>query len=368
MARRLKGIPVSELASDLRISPSELRRRLGQAGLLRHVMPDDSIPAGMVDNVATAVRRQASPAQPPSAGLDLDSLMAATGVKPMKRSPTPRPQQAPRPQPAPRAQHVQHRDPKVPAAALAPLQELATRLVRAKSANAELAVKNRELEREMDTLRLTLAKTQARALEAQESAHALQVSAGEEGVSARLSDLLETRGLIGEDERNAAIRALIDVRRWDAIAADLKPLDPSAARSALELFVVMACGRGQCETPKGMGCVQVTPRRCEVCGGEGPKRHLRRLGDAMLLHGLRRVALVGGPAGYRRMVRENLDERIRMLTGSKAAAVDLEGVQCLILWGDTPVPEVSMPTLHVQGRGLVQLVDAVRAGFAAGLV
>lgn len=359
---------MSELASDLRISPSELRRRLGQAGLLRHVLPDDSIPAGMVDNVATAVRRQggASP-QAPGVGLDLDSLMAATGVKPMKRSAAPRPQQVPQQQ-SPRAPHARHRDPKVPAAVQAPLQELATRLVRAKSANAELAAKNRELEQQMDALRLTLAKTQARALDAQESARALQVRAGEDGASAKLSDLLETRGLIGEDERNAAIRALIEVRRWDAIAADLKPLDPAAARSALELYVVMACGRGECEPPKGMGCVQVTPRRCEVCGGEGPKRHLRRLGDAMLLHGLRRVALVGGPAGYRRLVRENLDERIKMLTGSKAAAVDLEGIQCLILWGDTPIPEVGMPTLHVQGRGLVQLVDAVRAGFAAGLL
>ena len=367
MARRSKGIPVSELASDLRISTPELRRRLGQAGLLRHVMPDDSIPAGVVDNVATAVQRQGGmSSKVPSAGMDLDSLMAATGVKPMKRGlgsrPRPRPQQALGPQPA------RHRDPKIPADSQAPLQELATRLVRAKGANAELAAKNRELEQEVDTLRLTLAKTQARALEAQEMARTLQVSAGQDGASEKLSELLETRGLIGEDERNAAIRALIEVRRWDAIVADLKPLNSAAARSALELYVVMACGRGQCETPKGMGCVQVTPRRCEVCAGEGPKRHLRRLGDAMLLHGLRRVALVGGPAGYRRMVRENLDERITMLTGSRAAAVDLEGVQCLILWGDTPAAEVSMPTLHVQGRGLVQLVDAVRAGFAAGLV
>ncbi len=348
---------MSELASDLRISPSELRRRLGQAGLLRHVQPDDSIPTALVDNVATAVRRQgAAETKAPSKGLDLDSLMAATGVKPMKRGGAPRPQQAPR-----------HRDPKAPSAAQAPLQELAARLVRAKSANAELANKNRELEQELDTLRLTLAKTQARALEAQESALALQVSKGEDGESAKLNDLLETRGLIGEDERNAAIRALIEVRRWDALAAGLQPLEPSAARSALELYVVMACGRGQCEAPKGMGLVQVTPSRCEVCGGEGPKRHLRRLGDAMLLHGLRRVALVGGPAGYRRLVRENLDERIKMLTGSKAAAVDLEGIQCLILWGDTPAPETAVATLRVQGRGLVQLVDAVRAGFAAGL-
>ena len=360
---------MSELASDLRISTPELRRRLGQAGLLRHVMPDDSIPAGVVDNVAMAVRRQGVvSSKESSAGLDLDSLMAATGVKPMKQGVGPRPRPRPRPQQALGALPARHRDPKIPVAAQAPLQELATRLVRAKGANAELAAKNRELEQEVDTLRLTLAKTQARALEAQEIARALQVSAGQDGASAKLSELLETRGLIGEDERNAAIRALIEVRRWDAIAADLKPLDPSAARSALELYVVMACGRGQCETPKGMGCVQVTPRRCEVCGGEGPKRHLRRLGDAMLLHGLRRVALVGGPAGYRRLVRENLDERITMLTGSRAAAVDLEGVQCLILWGDTPAAEVSMPTLHVQGRGLVQLVDAVRAGFAAGLV
>lgn len=339
------------------MTPKELRRRLGQAGLLRHVRADDSISSAVVDTVATAVRKQ-GPSEAPSKGLDLDSLMAATGVKPIKRQ---APQAARRtPQPA------RHRDPKAPSATQAPLQELAARLVRAKSANAELAAKNRQLEEELDALRLNLAKTQARAWDAQERLQA-QEQPGGDGEAAKLGDLLEGRGFIGEDERNAAIRALIEVRRWDALAAELRPLEPEAAQAALELYVVMACGRGQCEAPKGMGWVQVTPRRCEVCGGEGPKRHLRRLSDAMLLHGLRRVALIGGPAGYRRLVRENLDERIKVLTGSKASAVDLEGVQCLILWGAAEDPEAGMPTLRVQGRGLVQLVDAVRSGFAAGL-
>lgn len=341
------------------MTPKELRRRLGQAGLLRHVRADDSIASSAVEAVATAVRKQ-GPSEAPAKGLDLDSLMAATGVKPIKRGGAPQsPQRS-------QARPQRHRDPKAPAAAQAPLQELAARLVRAKSANAELASKNRQLEEELDALRLSLAKTQANARDAQEKLQAHEAQVGE-GERAQLSDLLEGRGLIGEDERNAAIRALIEVRRWDALAGDLRPMDPQAAQSALELYVVMACGRGQCEAPKGMGWVQVTPRRCEVCGGEGPKRHLRRLSDAMLLHGLRRIALIGGPAGYRRLVRENLDERIKVLTGSKPSAVDLEGVQCLILWGAVEDPQAGMPTLRVQGRGLVQLVDAIRSGFAAGL-
>lgn len=360
MARRSRGIPVVEVASDLRLSPGELRRRLGKAGMLRHVLPDDSIPPAMVNNIAEAVRDQGPPPEPSGPGLDLDQLMASTGVKPMKgrgqasRSPRPR-------------------DPKAQKAAVGkqqssvPRSELESRLQRAKAANLQLAERLRQAESALETLRAEHAREQAARVQAQEAVQTLQASLQGESAEAPLTELLESRGLIGEDERNAAVRALISVRRWDAIATTLKPLNPQAAQRAMALHVVLACTRGDCEVPKGMGLVQVAPGRCEVCAGEGRKRHLRRLGDAFLLHGLRRIALVGGPAGYRRMIRESLDERIQIVTGQGPDAVDLAEVQVMLVWGEPPEGEQPVPVLSVKARGLVDFIAGVRSQLAAGM-
>jgi hypothetical protein len=345
MSRRSRGISLNEVAADLRMSSSELRRKLVETGMIRHLLADGTLPASVLHEVSEAVRRSRGGAGPNKSDSALDSLMARSGVRKLDRGHA-KPLRAPKP----------------------PAE---SQIERARRANAELSARLKSLETQLDARsgELQELRAEVQILRKERDILMEQLSAGGARSSRPgLQVILESRGLIGEDERSAAVRALIQVRRWEELARTLAPTDPELARLVLDRNLALTCLRGDCEVPPGMAHTQVPPSRCEVCGGDGLKRNLRRLSDALLLHGLRRLALVGGSSGYRRMIREGVDPRIQVVSGSGPHAVDLSDVQLLLSWPDVPAIESEVPQVRAEGLGLVSMVRGVQAALAAGIV
>lgn len=192
-----------------------------------------------------------------------------------------------------------------------------------------------------------------------------------------LAEVFRSRGLVGEDESVAALRALLDARRFMALQELLEVSDPSAALYLLRSQLALHCGREDCPTPQGLTLLRVSPERCEVCGGSDIRRGLRRFSEALMLEALLRVVIVGGSPSYHRMLRDGVDKRvdIRLVAGDarrtrSQAQADLSWAQLVIIWGGTildhKVSELYQDsqarTLRIANRGLSGLLDqATRA-------
>lgn len=431
------AVSLESLAEGLGMDPQAFRSRVSALGYQDALTSDGRVPTSRVEEVVEGVRlnRKANTG-------GYDDFMRSLGVKPLHaepprpkaRPPAPRPVAVPPPRPtaavppvrplvgvpppgarplppgatptppAPGGPATAMPAPPAPPAPPPPpvplvneeaerlrvqLDELSRELdrARARAALAEEQVRTAQDQalaagHELDRARSLLADRDARL--GHLGAQLTQLQARKEAEAAAppsLVELLVERGLVGEDEGAMALRALLDSRRLAPLGALLKAPDADAARAVLRSRLVLHCGQRDCALPPGAAPVLVSRERCEVCGGSDSARALRRLSEALMLHGLRRVTIVGGSPAYHKVLRDGLDSRLDLTlipgdarrTRAQAEA-DLERAQLLIVWGGT-VLDHSVSDLYRGGpawvvrvahRGLGRMLDMVRQAIESG--
>jgi hypothetical protein len=190
-----------------------------------------------------------------------------------------------------------------------------------------------------------------------------------------LTELLTDRGLRGDDEQAAAVRALADARRLSELSRHLSAADPAPVAELLSNRLVLHCGREDCPVPVGVSVVRVSLARCEVCDGSDTRRSIRRFGESLLLRGVKRLTLVGGSPPYHRILKEHLDPRVELhlIPGDARhtqaqAQSEHRWAQLILVWGGTLLDHsVSShytgddpPTLRVPHRGMARMLDLAR--------
>ncbi|MCP4803971.1 MAG: hypothetical protein GY884_01350 [Proteobacteria bacterium] len=281
-----------------------------------------------------------------SGTLSLDDVMRQSGVKPLGGTPrsvkpAPKPKKA---KPAKRGRTTPAPTPvKAPVAPTAPvadprLAELEAQLVSARQAEAAAVEALSTLRTELAGTRDDLEHAQARV--AERDVHTL-------------AQLLEERGLRG-DVRGLAVRSLIDAHRWDELATLIDVVDLRRARRVLDHHLVLHCGEADCPLPEHLAAVSTRRDRCELCAGKGQQGVLRAISDVLLLSGVTRLALLGGPTTHLRLLGSGLDGRV---DSRRIRTVDEVGdAQLTLTWEGPDADDV----VHVDG-GLAGMLTALTA-------
>jgi hypothetical protein len=180
-----------------------------------------------------------------------------------------------------------------------------------------------------------------------------------------LLDLLQARGLRGSDETERAFSALASARLLGELLPRLRVDDPVAVGHFLKEKLILVGG----SPPEGSSVagVTVSPERADIPDAHDLQKHLARVSELLLLHGLRRLSIVGGRAVGHRMLR-GLDSRIEVrlvpASGSRTRA-DAEGdvsrTDALVLWGVSADADAR----QVYATSRATLIEAVDPGVAA---
>lgn len=395
--RQKSGVALGRLAEGLGLEPDELLRRLSLAGLKGLVRPDGTVELDAIDRIAQCAREVPGPAMrvaPTVADIMSQSGVARLDQVAAKRSSAkaagsaksgvPNGKNAPARVNAPpppviglqRAEVLREQVIDLERGLAEARLELRDARERAQASEHELAALRAEHARDAQRWEQRAAEDARRiadgAAALAQARSALAAAAGPREDS--LESVFRRRGLVGEDEAVAALRVLLDSRRFAAMQGLLRVTEPNEAVSLLRAQVALHCGREDCPAPNGVSILRGSPERCEVCEGSDMRRGLRRFSEALMLEALLRVVVVGGSPGYHRMLREGVDRRVDLRlvagdarrTGSQAQA-DLSWAQLVIIWGGTildhKVSELysggPARTLRIAHRGLSGLLDQV---------
>lgn len=380
------AVRVRKLAKELERTPEDLLLLLHELGFERFRTPDDMVS----HEVASKLRRAAASTPPRAIGppssmaqpsrstagsppgsrpspADAGDLMAqlVPGVV-RKGEATPRvPRSAPprsvppRSEPPPAARELE--------AGLAAERQRLEELRAAVAVEAKAAATARA---EVEEARAGLAREReavdSAAREA-EAAHERRL-AGMERTS--LLALLEERGLRGTDEAERALAALASHHELGRLLATWVPADPDGVRRVLSERLLLVGGTIP-DALAGAPAVVVGPDRADVPGADRLARALARLGEQLLLNGLRRVFFAGVPPRWHAALREGLDRRIELAFRPAGAHLDEVGRADLVVSWNTPAPESAEPpaararTVEVHGAGLGDLVERLTAALAA---
>jgi len=399
---------VRKLARELQGTSGEVLGVLRDLGLERYRSPEDMLPAAAVDKVRRAWRKgqrgppvavaPASPrrGRPRQVRDDLMSQLVP-GVVPVSRRdatsvPSRRKVDAPLEEIADQTHEAPDRadldaEWATLAAERAEVEEVRAGVEEAEEAlEAERAVLEGEravlegeraaLEEARGLLEQLLADVESRAGLLEEKRIALLEAQGlgdpSDAVRASLVEVLEDRGLRGFDEFERALGALAQARRLRDLLPLLAVQDPTAVLESLRESLILVGGDIPESLPRGRAGVQVAPDREELPGWESLRRDLGRVGELFLLHGLRRVVVVGGHPTWQRLLREGVDPRVDLRFQQTAprpgeeADSDLGRIDALVFWGGGP-PEGLENTyggsrifvVQVDGRDLPGLVRVV---------
>lgn len=153
-------------------------------------------------------------------------------------------------------------------------------------------------------------------------------------VGASLRQVLEARGLRGDDEMERAFVALADARRL----RELLDLARLADAAPLERFFderLILVGQGL-DAPPGIPAVKVAPERSEVASTPALKAALTRLSTVLMVNGHRRLVVAGGRPAHHRALRDGLDPRIelRSVLPPYSSRVETISHGVIVLWGD----------------------------------
>ena len=351
------NIRIRKLARRLGRRPDEVLSALTALGHGRYSSPDDALSPELAGRVERAMSQP--PAPPAAAAEDFETLMRAEGVQRLgssrkpataarassPRAPVapplalsrPAPQRRPVPPPRPAPKRASRSDTAQLLDRIETLQDRVQALEaalakeerrtvdtgadtdRARSALVTLFGHLEDRDRVIDTLRRRLA----------------DVGSPDEAETPLGADL-EARGLKGRYEHAAAVRALLDARRWPDLAASLAVARPRVLQALLRERLVLQCGRPRCAVPRFTVPVRVPPSRCEICAGEDLPNTMRRLSDELLLSGATRLLILGGGPGEHRLLAEMLDERVSLVGISGRAPVvpgeALESAGVVVLW------------------------------------
>jgi hypothetical protein len=158
-----------------------------------------------------------------------------------------------------------------------------------------------------------------------------------------LARRLRERGLRGPSEAALLVRTLDEVGRLPELLELLAERPGEDLAAFLDERVALLGDCAACPVPEGRAVVRLARERCEVCGGADIRREVRLLEDECLLHGLRRVTIVGGSPKYRRQLKQLFTDprvSVRLQAGnvrvtSKKARQVMEGSDLVVIWGAT---------------------------------
>ena len=177
-----------------------------------------------------------------------------------------------------------------------------------------------------------------------------------------LRELAADRGLFGDDELLAALRALFDARRAGPLLEELVARDVARLEQCFaEGLILLAEG----ETPPiGRVAVVVPAARSELRGDSAIRRAFSSFSTTCLIHGKLRVAFVGGSPASRRQIKEGLDPRldVRFVEASPGRNERVEGADLVIVWGalrvDPAVTQSFPQALVIEQRDLTRMLEA----------
>jgi hypothetical protein len=360
------AIRVRKLAKELNRSPADVIGLLIAIGFPRYRTSEDMVPDELIDRLKRAIRDGVKPAavqlqeserpQPLPTRAARPDLMSqlVPGVVPVGRPSKPRAEHAvlaAKPLTAPPKPAAP--DPASPAA-----PDTAAAIAALEAARGALTAEVETLQAE----RAALAAERARISEQRAALdHALTVARdatpqapAADGVT--LHDLLIRRGLRGRDEFERAIAALASQRMCGDLLTMLIASDVPAVELILRERLVFA----QSETspvPTGVAAVIVGAERAEATDAVDLQRTLVKLGERLLLHGLRRVAVIGGRPSLHKQLREGVDGRIELrfspptVRARSDAEADVQRTDLVVLWAVAAAPEAR--EIYASSRAIV---------------
>lgn len=228
----------------------------------------------------------------------------------------------------------------------------------------------------LDALETAL-EAERTALDAERGALRLRLERTEARGGTSLQDLLEERGLRGADEFERAIESLAHGRQLRDVLWTLRVEEPEALRRVLQERLLLVDGVPADVVARSSATVIVASERAEVPGAGATQRLLQGMSEALLLAGLRRIALIGGRPMWHRVLREGLDPRIEVravaarVRDEAQAKADAVGVDLVLLWALELAPAAraaylaSRPTvIEVAEPGFLELVRGVMSSLA----
>lgn len=189
-----------------------------------------------------------------------------------------------------------------------------------------------------------------------------------------MQDLLEERGLKGSDEFERAMAALAQSRLLRDVLWTIRVDSPELFRKLLHDRVVLVDQVAPEALARAAATVAVSPDRAEVPSAHVLTRTLSAWGESLLLHGLRRVTVVGGRPLWHRLLREGVDARIDLrfvparARDAGQASADVERTDLVILWGVQVMPTARViynaaraQVLELEDCGPAEMMAAVAA-------
>lgn len=395
------AVRVRKLARELNRGPDEVIGLLHAIGMERYRSADDMLPDPTAEAVRRAIRDGVAPVpvavidRPTAKAIEVDEapdLMSrlVPGVSRGGKAPiAARPQPVPAPiarakeSPAPRPENTRviEAERQAVAAERAALEAERDALRRDHGGLGEreeaLAEERARLEAEWSTLaeeRVNVARErEAVARERSETARDRAAAIPPlRGSGRSLADLLTARGLRGLDEHERAIGALASARMLGDLLGRLRVDEVELVDRFLRERLVLVAG----EAPAGVGAAAVTvaPDRAEIPDAAGLTKAIARLGEALLLAGLRRLLIIGGRPAWQKLLRSGLDARleVRFLPAAPRtradAEQDVQRTDVVALWGvssDNGAREVYGQTraivVHIDHDGIPALITAISA-------
>ncbi|HMV68295.1 MAG TPA: hypothetical protein PKA64_15720, partial [Myxococcota bacterium] len=174
------------------------------------------------------------------------------------------------------------------------------------------------------------------------------------------------------DEFERAVAALAQSRLLRDALWTLRVDAPEVLRRLLAERVVLVDAAPPEALARAAATVIVSPDRAEVPAAATLSRALAVWGEGLLLHGLRRVTLVGGRSLWHRLLKEGVDPRVdvrfvpaRTREAAQASA-DVERADLVVLWGVQVMPTARAVynaararVVEVEDGGPVEMMAAV---------
>ena len=189
-----------------------------------------------------------------------------------------------------------------------------------------------------------------------------------------LAEALLARGLGDPDEQAQALAALVSTESARRLMETLETRDIAGLRSALERRLALGCASPGCAAPAGAAVIEVSPARCELCGGSEIQRAATRFIKACEAAGVARVRFVGGSPNYRTQLEALFPRRgpltVRTTAGDRRVPLHRSKAQqrsddLVVIWGATELDHATSGAYRAQfgrvetiaHRGIGRMLD-----------